>query len=95
MAQALIMNNQQNRIIYSPYISSWSSDIMDMYSYPNSSASNGYKQGAIGIVNIIDNSITWKSFVIKKENFTLTYYAFENGIININRIREFYVALRQ
>ena len=55
--------------------------------------SAGYKQGKIGLMEA-NNSFFCRSVVIKRENFTLTYYAFENGVINSNRITEFYIVLR-
>lgn len=66
---------------------------MDMYASPSSSSSAGYKQGQIGQITS-SGSFGSHAFIIKRENFTLTYYTFDNGIINLNRIRDFYVALR-
>mgnify|MGYP006935596033 CR=1 FL=1 len=93
VAKAVPMNNEDNKIVYTPYIDIYTDNIMDMYTFPSSSASAGYKQGKIGYV-VSSGSFASYGFIIKRENFTLTYYAFDNGVINSNRIREFYVVLR-
>lgn len=87
------MNNENNKIVYKPYIDIYIDNIMDMYASSFSSSSAGYKQGKIGQITS-SNSFMSYAFIIKRENFTLTYYAFDNGVINLNRIREFYAVLR-
>ena len=93
VAKASPVNNKNNNIVYYPYIDIYTDNIMDMYTFPASSVSAGYKQGKIGLI-AADNSFLCHNVVIKRENFTLTYYAFENGVINLNRITEFYIVLR-